>query len=74
MKALLTIAIVSGFAFAANAAGHTKAKAPTAATATTEAPDCTKLTDAKAKADCEAMSAEHGTAHAAPVAPAKKTK
>lgn len=75
MKALLTIAIVAGFAFAANATEHGHAAKKTTTTTTTTTVDCAKLTDAKAKADCEAMAAEHTapTAHAAPV-PAKKTK
>ncbi len=66
MKLLLTIAIVAGFAVAANATGTTAAKTTT--TTTTTAVDCTKLTDAKAKADCEA--AAHAAAPAA--TPAKK--
>ncbi len=69
MKALLTLALVIGFATSAVATGNAPVAKKPMATPTTTKTDCSALTDAAAKAQCEA--AAHA---AAPVVPAKKAK
>lgn len=67
MKTLLTLALIAGFAVSANATGSSSTTETQSATPA--AVDCSQLTDANAKAQCEAAKSQ---ASAPAAEPAKK--